>query len=110
MKIWHSSLKERFIEFPVHQHLLMICNELNRAGNLLNDTQEYKNCLERALELLDYSVFSGVWMGKHKEILRARGLIAQAYLSSPAKNKNLQNVIISLNIDAFKIVNGKQGS
>ena len=57
MKIWHNSLKERFIEFPVHQHLLMICNELNRAGNLLNDTQEYKNCLERALELLDYSVF-----------------------------------------------------
>ena len=49
-------------------------------------------------------------MGKHKEILRARGLIAQAYLSSPAKNKDLQNIIISLNIDAFKIVNGKQGS
>ena len=110
MKVWHNSLKERFIEFPVHQHLLMICNELNRAGNLLNDTQEYKNCLERALELLDYSIYSGVWRAKYKEILRARGLIAQAYLSSPAKNKDLQNIIISLNIDAFKIVNGKQGS
>ena len=78
MKVWHNTLKERFIEFPVHQHLLMICNELNRAGNLLNDTQEYKNCLERALELLDYSVNSGVWMAKYKEILRARGLIAHS--------------------------------
>ena len=107
MKVWHNSLKERFIEFPVHQHLLMICNELNRAGNLLNDTQEYKNCLERALELLDYSVNSGVWRTKYKEILRARGLIAHLYVSPPSKTKDLQKILISLNTEAFQIVNGK---
>ena len=107
MKVWHNSLKERFIEFPVHQHLLMICNELNRAGNLLNDTQEYKHCLERALELLDYSVISGVWRSKYKEILRARGLIAHSYLSPPSKTKDLQKILISLNTEAFQIVNGK---
>ena len=89
MKVWHNSLKERFIEFPVHQHLLMICNELNRAGNLLNDTQECKNCLERVPEPSDYSVYSGVWMGKYKEILRARGLIANSYVSPPSKTKDL---------------------
>ena len=46
--VWHKSLQKRFHEFPVHQQLLMVANELNRAQNLINDPQEYKNCLERA--------------------------------------------------------------
>ena len=34
--------------------LLMVCNELNRAMNAKSDEKEYKDCLERALELFGF--------------------------------------------------------
>ena len=106
MEIGHKSLESRFGSFPVHQQLLMVCNELNRAMNAKSDEKEYKDCLERALELLDFSITSGFWQGSYKELLRGRDQIAKAYISKPADTNDLQKMLISLNPAAFQLING----
>ena len=78
MTIWHNSLEQRFSAFPIHQQILMVCNELNRAENLRDDNVEYKRCMERSLELLDY--FMADKKGHLlKESLRIRDIIAEAW-------------------------------
>ena len=61
MTIWHNSLERRFSAFPTHQQILMVCNEVSRAENLRDDSVEYKWCLERSLELLDYFIAEKKW-------------------------------------------------
>ena len=86
MTIWHNSLERRFFAFPTHQQILMVCNELNRAENLRDDSVEYKLCLERSLELLDY--FMADKRGHLlRESLRIRDIIAEAYISTPQNTK-----------------------
>ena len=84
----------------------MVCNELNRAMNAKSDEKEYKDCLERALELLDFSITSDFWQGSYKELLRGRDQIAKAYISKPADTNDLQKMLISLNPAAFQLING----
>lgn len=104
MKIWHKNLQHRFGDFPLHQQILMICNELNRAENFLGDESEYKMCIERALELIDFSIQSKRWNGKYKEILRARDVIAKLYIAKPEKTLDLQKALISLNTKSFEAI------
>ena len=88
MKIWHSSLELWFFAFPTHQQILMICNELNRAENLRDDSVEYKLFLERSLELLDHFIADkrGHLL---RESLRIRGIIAEAYISTPKNTRKI---------------------
>lgn len=104
MTTWHKNLKSRFVDFPPHQQLLMIVNELNRANNMRQSITEYHNALERALELLDYSLASPHWLSRGKEILRARDLVAKFYISEPTDNQQLQKTIVALHPDAFKML------
>ena len=92
----------------MHQQILMICNELNRAGNFLRDESEYKMCIERALELIDFSIQSKRWNGKYKEILRARDVIAKLYIAKPEKTLDLQKALISLNTKSFEAIGIEQ--
>lgn len=108
MKIWHKNLQHRFGDFPLHQQILMICNELNRAENFLRDESEYKMCIERALELIDFSIQSKRWNGKYKEILRARDVIAKLYIAKPEKTLDLQKALISLNTKSFEAIGIEQ--
>jgi len=102
---WHKTLEPRFSQFTREQQLLMVCNELNRAQNNQSDIQEYKNCLERALELIDFMTNKGLGLNRLKEILRARDQIGQAYLSDPASTAQIQEVLIKLDQKAWVMVN-----
>ena len=104
MKLWHKQLEGRFSTFPAEQQLLMVCNELNRAHHQLDDTREYRNCLKRSLELMDFLISDRKWQPKLKEILRAREVIAQYYLLPPRDTKSLQRQLIQLNRDAWRMV------
>lgn len=106
MITWHKSLEGRFASFPVHQQILMVCNGLNRAENLRNDPPEYKRCLERSLELLDYFMRD---KKKHllRESLRIRELIAEAYISTPRSIKRIQTVLLQINPTAWCMLNKK---
>ncbi len=105
MITWHKSLELRFSTFPVHQQILMICNELNRAANLLDDGEEYKRCIERSLELLDYFIAD---KNGHllRESLRIRDIIAEAYISAPKHTKRIQSTLLQMNPTAWRMLNG----
>ena len=107
MTIWHNTLERRFSAFPTHQQILMVCNELNRAENLHDDSVEYKRCLERSLELLDY--FMADKRGHLlKESLRIRDIIAEAYISTPKNTKKIQSLLLQMNPAAWCMLNGKK--
>ena len=106
MTNWHNSLERRFFAFPTHQQIFMVCNELNRATNLRDDSVEYKLCLERSLELLDY--FMADKRGHLlRESLRIRDIIAEAYLSSPKNTKKIQSLLLQMNPAAWCLLDGK---
>ena len=101
--IWHPALEKRWQTFPEHQQILMICNELNRASNLQSDTKEYKNALERALELMDFTIDDPRTKFRLREFLRARRMVAQLYVSSQrCETKRLQRILMQLYPDVWK--------
>ena len=106
MTLWHKTLESRFSQFALEQQILMVCNELNRAQNNLEDELEYRHSLERAMELIDFMTDQSLGYNRLREILRARDQIAQAYLSKPASTAQLQDVLIKLEPKAWEMVNG----
>ena len=104
MTIWHNSLEQRFSAFPIHQQILMVCNELNRAENLRDDSVEYKRCMERSLELLDYFM---VDKKGHllRESLRIRDIIAEAYISTPKNTRKIQSILLQMNPATWCMLN-----
>jgi hypothetical protein len=101
--IWHSSLEKRWQTFSEHRQILMICNELNRAENLRKDPKEYTNGLERALELMDFSIDDIRIRPRLKEFLRARHLIAAMYIGEPCPSSlaSIQRGLIQLSAGAW---------
>ncbi|MEA3296033.1 MAG: hypothetical protein U9Q27_02760 [Patescibacteria group bacterium] len=107
MKIWHRNLRNKFKKYSTENQLLMICNELNRANNNLEIEKEYKNSLERSLELFYFLIEDEKWSGRLKEILRARDLVAALYIKDKQiKTEFLQKQIIMLNSNAWKLMKG----
>jgi hypothetical protein len=105
MTRWHKSLPERFGAFPKHHQLLMVANELNRANNFMENPREYKNALERALELLDLLSEDPRWRPALRELRRGRQAIAQIYISQlPAELLILTRTLIQLDPAAWKML------
>lgn len=105
MTRWHTTLQERFGNFPQHQQLLMVANEINRAHNLIADLQEYRNCLERALELMDLLTADARWRPALRELRRARSLIAEALIAHQATGlQQLNQTLIQLHPAAWNML------
>jgi hypothetical protein len=81
MNLRHPGLVERMASFPSHQQILMVANELVRAKNLAANPREFKNALERALELLDLLCRNVRKYDRLRELRRARELIARLYVT-----------------------------
>jgi len=108
MKIWHKHLQERFSTFPSHQQIIMVANELNRANHHEHNVVEYKACLERALELLDFTIDDkDKWGGKYRELLRARRYLASIYNQPDTfiETSVLQRCLIQLDVQAWRLTN-----
>ncbi len=107
---FHKTLTlEKWKTFPFSRQILMIANELNRAGNWImkSDPSEVKNCYERAIELIWLTVEALENKRKLRELLRLRGLVAYSYLFPPAlasENQKMTNVLLTLDPEAFKIL------
>jgi hypothetical protein len=86
----HASLTaERWSAFSLDQQILMIANEMNRAGKLFapEDRERLLSSYERVLRLTDLTVATRPLPGLRRELLRWRELIAALYVSpepSPA--------------------------
>lgn len=80
----HGSLSpERWAQFPLDQQILMIANEMNRAGKLLSpgDRTRLRGSYERVLRLTDLTVEVQSRRALRRELLRWRDLVAEQYAS-----------------------------
>jgi len=84
----HTGLTlERWCSFTLDQQVLMIGNEMNRAGNLRDagDEERRAGAYERALYLTDLTIRANAGRGLRRELLRWRCLAAELYVD-PAPN------------------------
>ena len=81
----HASLTpERWASFTLDQQLLMIGNEMHRAGKLMgaDDRLRLGHAYERALALTDLTILTHTQHGIRRELLRWRDLIARLYVEA----------------------------
>jgi len=102
MTTWHASLEQRMTKFSRDRQLFMIANELNRAHHQDSNAREYKNSLERALELFDYHIQTLTQANLLKENLRLRNLIADYYLQPYQSTLPLQKALVQLDPKAWR--------
>ena len=108
--IWHPELKARWPSLPLYQQILMVCNELNRAQNTMPDRRENRHAIERALELLDFTIAGLAAGSRLREFLRARECMAALYIAQrPAPTASLQRGLMQLNAEVWRRV-GEGGS
>lgn len=80
----HANLStERWSRFSLGQQLLMIANEMNRAGRWYgsDDRTSLTLSLERVLNLVDATVSVTGRRGLRRELLRWRDLVAEQYIT-----------------------------
>ncbi|MEW6558418.1 MAG: hypothetical protein AB1349_13895 [Elusimicrobiota bacterium] len=109
---YHKTLTvEKWAQFPLNKQLLMIANELNRAKNWIikNDSEEVRNCYERAFELIDLTLSVPTSRNLLRELLRFRELLAESYLkkrNDAETNRKLFEVLLMLNKDNYNLLTG----
>ena len=80
----HASLSpERWASFSLDQQILMIGNEMNRAGKLMGpqDVDRRSSAYERVLNLTDLTVRVQHKKTFRRELLRWRDLVAELYIA-----------------------------
>jgi hypothetical protein len=108
---YHKTLtEERWKKFSFSKQIIMIANELNRAGNWLkkDDSTEVRLCYERAFELLYLTISALKDNRKLKELLRFQEMLAYLYTNIDAavkENSALLKALISLDKDSFALLN-----
>jgi hypothetical protein len=89
----HSTLTaERWAGFSLDQQILMIANEMNRAGklNAPGDRERLLGCYERVLRLVDLTVQTRERRSLRRELLRWRDLIGALYIADePSRDDHL---------------------
>jgi hypothetical protein len=107
----HKTLSpEKWSSFPFSRQVLMIANELNRAGVWIGkgDPAEAKLCYERALELMWLTISVLVEKRKLRELLRFRGVLALSYLNIPCEvkeNAAMLKALLLLDKDSYRLLN-----
>ena len=84
----HAGLTlERWTSFTLDQQILMIGNEMNRAGKLRrpDDGERRANAYERVLYLTDLTIQAHVRRALRRELLRWRDLAARLFLEPEAQ-------------------------
>jgi hypothetical protein len=105
---YHPGLTvERWSEFPHHQQIIMIANELQRGINMIdrNDRPEFGEAMERAFELIDLTVAASVRKSEIRELLRLREVMAQSFIEEKVERtyvETMMKVLISMDQTAFR--------
>jgi CRISPR/Cas system-associated exonuclease Cas4 (RecB family) len=109
LKFHRTTNLEKWSGYSRGQQVLMIANELNRAGNLMKkDMQtEVKNCYERAMELTDLTSADKKWKGHLRELRRFREVLAALYReesTNASHNERLYDALIKMEVEAYNMV------
>jgi hypothetical protein len=84
MATQHAGLTpERWAGYPLSQQILMIANEMNRAGKLLGseDGERLRGSYERILALANLTIQVTEQRSLRREMLRWRDLVAERYVA-----------------------------
>jgi hypothetical protein len=101
---------EKWNAFPKAKQILMIANELNRAGHSIerSDPVSVRKCDERAFELIDMTVDDPKWRGTAAgELLRFREVLAERYASESMNyryNRALLRILLQMHPESAKII------
>ena len=104
----HASLSpERWSSFALDQQILMIGNELNRAGKLMKpqDHDRRSMAYERVLNLTDLTVRVQSKKTLRRELLRWRDLVAELYLAEdpdPVRHAAIFRLLLRFTPEASK--------
>jgi len=104
----HAGLTlERWKSFTLDQQILMIGNEMNRAGNLRrpDDGERRASAYERVLYLTDLTIQAHTRHGLRRELLRWRDLAAQLFLepeSQPSAHADAFRVLLQFTPEASR--------
>ena len=104
----HESLSpERWSSFSLDQQILMIANEMNRAGKLVGpqDAGRRRASYERVLNLTDLTVLVHRKPTLRREILRWRDLVAELYVGAkpdPARHAMAFRVLLQFTPEASR--------
>jgi sulfur transfer protein SufE len=105
----HSHLTpEKWRRFDRYQQILMMANELNRAGHWLERRQfeDVGQAYERLFELIDLSVMDPKWSRGRRELLRLRDCVSRLYLQPAGDgqlNRQIQTGLIALDPTAWNM-------
>lgn len=105
----HTGLTpEKWAAYSKTQQVLMISNELNRAGNCLKGSylSDAEKCYERAMELTDMTIEDKRWRGNSlKELLRFREVLSELYLTKDIDlNRDCLTVLLSFDAGAWNML------
>lgn len=62
----------------MREQMLMIGSEFSRILHLKHE-EDQKRCIERAYELIDFTLADPKWRGRSKELLRLREVLGEEY-------------------------------
>jgi len=108
---YHAALTpERWQSFGFTRQILMIANELNRAGGWIgkSDVGEAKRCYERALELTWLTIGLQTDGARLRELARFNEVLAGLYADespSEADNAMLLGALVMLDGASFSSLN-----
>ena len=106
----HKTLTLRHWEtFPFSRRLLMIANELNRAGHWMTkaDYTEARLCYERAIELTCLTLSLPLRKNLRRELVRWKEMLGRLFLlphPTIIDNQRLQNALLQLDAEAYRLL------
>jgi len=94
MTYLHANLAAgRWQTLPLLEQLANVGSDVARAARWYgNDPQRCEQAFLRALELLDLTIADGRWVGRRKELVRARELLCDAMLGGTAYGSDLASL------------------
>jgi hypothetical protein len=102
----HAGLSiERWAAFDFGRQILMIANELHRAGKLTAaaDRERRRSSLERVYALVDLTIATNLRPSRRRELLRWREVLGESYLNdAPAarQDRALLRALLQLSPEA----------
>jgi hypothetical protein len=98
---------ERWSDFSLAQQIIMISNDLSRAGNWMGpaDGELRRDAYARALVLTDLTAAGNHRLAFRRELLRWRDLLAQLYLDpepQPGRNAELLRALLLFTVETSR--------
>jgi hypothetical protein len=106
----HKNLSlEKWSGIPLERRILMIANEMNRAGNWISkkDISEARLCYERAIELTCLTGSLPMHHNFRREFLRWKEMLGGLFLCphpTIRQNTLMQDVLVSLSPQAYRLL------